>query len=81
MRGGAESRPVVHKMHALFLHGSAAVGGFDLVSHDVRERHLCHFVGVVRLFGCPVAESAAEAVRSEVRPAHSFQKRQHRHVA
>src|SRR6516165_8885914 len=73
--------PCVHYLPALLEQVAPTISSLNLVANRVRQ---CHFAGLsrkVRALTAPIAEGAAEAMRSKIATAHTPEKHQERHVA
>ena len=72
--------PSVHQLAPLLEEVTTAVSRLNLALNGVSQRHLDYFAREVCGLASPVAERGSEAVNREIRPLHSLQQLQHRHV-
>ena len=75
-----ELGPFLHHLTTLLQHVASPVSCFYLVADHVCQRHLSHFLGIVRRFRSPVTEGRAKAVYRQIIALHPAKHRRERHI-
>lgn len=71
--GTAPTRPRFHQLSPLFKQVASPIGRLHLVGDDVSKRRFGDLTREGRLFGGPIPEGRAEAVRGQIGVSHAFQ--------